>query len=94
MASGSPAGKTDGWQCATLCECGKHPKWVPAVGPTFGRRVVFGISRLGDFGATSPGAWVVASCPAGVKETGREPEPRLVPPGTVVLRLPALEKGP
>lgn len=41
-------------------------------------------------GRCAPGVWVVAPCPAGVRETGEEPNPKLLPPGSIVLRLASL----
>jgi hypothetical protein len=88
----------DGWQCATTCECGGHPKWEPLRGgPGFGRQVYFGISRDGDFSMDgSPGAWVVAACPQGVKTDGQAPMPSIVSPNTIIIRLPGvkLSSGP
>jgi hypothetical protein len=82
-----------GWQCVDWCSCGQHPKWEEARGATLGRRVYFEVPRFSETPA-APGAWVVSPCPSGVRETGREPTPELVPPGSVVIRLPGVTRKP
>jgi hypothetical protein len=42
----------------------------------------------------SPGAWVVAPCPQGVKTDGRAPMPTIVSPNTIIIRLPGVKRLP